>query len=92
MSRVIFPELDRVIEWSSERPLLHCLLEAGLTISHICDGDGACGTCRIEVLEGWQNLSPRTPDEVSKEVEAPYRLSCQTRARGDVAVRVAKID
>jgi ferredoxin len=72
--------------------MLQCAKEMGIALSHVCGGDGACGTCRIEVIEGWENLSPPTPDETYKELEPPYRLSCQSRLIGDVVVRVAKID
>lgn len=64
----------------------------GVIISHVCGGDGACGTCRIEVLENWNFLTPPTPDETYKELEAPYRLSCQAKLIGDVIVKVAKVD
>jgi ferredoxin len=65
---------------------------SGIRVSHVCGGDGACGTCRIEVVEGWDHLTPQTPDEIYKELEAPYRLSCQCRLLGDVVVRVAPIE
>ena len=64
----------------------------GVRISHVCGGDGACGTCRVEVVEGADNLTEPTPDETYKEIEPPYRLGCQAKLRGDVIVKVAKIE
>ena len=64
----------------------------GVRVSRVCGGDGACGTCRIEVVEGANNLTPPTPDETYKELEPPYRLSCQCKLLGDVVVKVAKIE
>jgi ferredoxin len=46
----------------------------------------------VEVVEGWDNLTPPTPDETYKELEPPYRLSCQAKLLGDVVVKVAKIE
>ena len=92
MPRVRFIDREVEVEWPTERSLLQCILELGIEISHICGGDGACGTCRIEVVEGWNNLTPQTPDELSREVATPHRLSCQARVVGDVAVRIARIE
>lgn len=66
--------------------------ELGVRVSQVCGGDGACGTCRIEIVEGAGGLTPPTPDETYKEIEPPYRLSCQAKLVGDVIVKVAKIE
>lgn len=53
-----------------------------------CHGLGLCGTCVVEVLEGMENLTPRTKAENSKlkGLSPTLRLSCQCQVRGDVAV------
>ncbi len=79
-------------EFESERILLQCINSMQVKIGQVCGGDGACGTCRIEVVTGWENLTPQTPDETYKELEAPYRLSCQARLIGDVEFKIAKIE
>lgn len=54
-----------------------------------CGGNGQCGTCVVEVVEGLDHLSPRTTPEERhlKKKPATYRLSCQTKVNGDVTVR-----
>jgi ferredoxin len=54
-----------------------------------CSGNGQCGTCVVEIVEGAENLSPRTEAENRKLRRKPetYRLACQTKVLGDVAVR-----
>lgn len=54
-----------------------------------CGGLGQCGTCVMEVLEGAQNLSPRSDVEQVYLADRPasYRLSCRTTVLGDVTVR-----
>jgi len=49
-----------------------------------CGGNGQCGTCIVEVVEGMENLSERTPAEEQKLKKKPdsYRLSCQTIVNG----------
>lgn len=92
MPLVTFQDEARSCPCPSGKTLLQCALDMGVSVSHVCGGDGACGTCRIEVVEGWDGLSPQTPDETYKELDPPYRLSCQARVIGDVIVKVAKID
>ena len=53
---------------------------------------GRASVNAIEVVEGWNNLTPPTPDETYKELESPYRLSCQSKLIGDVVVKVAKVE
>ena len=92
MPRVIFVDEGKSGEFPVGKTLLSCAEEMKVSLSHVCGGDGACGTCRIEVVEGWSQLTPPTPDETYKELEEPYRLSCQARLQGDVVVKVAKIE
>ncbi len=92
MPRVTFADEDKSDECPGGKTLLACAELLGVRVSHVCGGDGACGTCRIEVLEGWANLTPPTPDETYKELDPPYRLSCQAKVTGDVVVKVAKIE
>jgi uncharacterized 2Fe-2S/4Fe-4S cluster protein (DUF4445 family) len=92
MPRVTFADAGKAAEVPTGKTLLFCAIDMGITISHVCGGDGACGTCRVEVVEGWDRMSPPTPDETYKEIETPYRLSCQCKILGDVIVKVAKIE
>ena len=54
-----------------------------------CGGLGQCGTCVMEVVEGAENLSPRSDVEEVYLADRPasYRLSCRTTVNGDVTVR-----
>jgi ferredoxin len=55
--------------------------------------EGDCGTCMMEVTEGWNNLS--TPsvleDKVLRDNMAGkhHRLACQAQVLGDVSVKPA---
>jgi ferredoxin len=53
-----------------------------------CGGYGQCGTCIVEIVEGMENLSPRTPveDKKLKKKPANYRLACQSLVNGPVSV------
>jgi ferredoxin len=54
-----------------------------------CGGYGQCGTCVVEVVEGMENLSPRTEVEDRKLKRKPdtYRLACQTLVKGPVSIK-----
>jgi ferredoxin len=92
MPKVVFQDQSKAGAFPAGETLLRCAEAIGVRISHICGGDGICGTCRVEVLHGWSSLSAMTPDETSKFLEPPYRLSCQAKLGGDVVVKVAHIE
>lgn len=48
--------------------------------------DGRCGSCRVKVIEGMENLSERTQNELDMGLseDEPYRLICQCRVKSDV--------
>jgi ferredoxin len=53
-----------------------------------CGGYGQCGTCIVNVLEGAENLSPKTDFEVRRLKRKPdtYRLACQVLVNGPVSI------
>ncbi|MGF1566907.1 MAG: 2Fe-2S iron-sulfur cluster-binding protein [Nodosilinea sp.] len=53
-----------------------------------CGGYGQCGTCVVDVVEGQENLSPRTAAEERKLKKWPAtcRLACQVKVQGPVSV------
>lgn len=54
-----------------------------------CGGYGQCATCIVEIVEGMENLSPRTAFEERKLKKKPaaYRLACQALVNGAVSVK-----
>jgi ferredoxin len=59
-----------------------------------CRGNGMCGTCRVMVKKGMENLSPKTTIERLKLStmmsaighENEMRLACQVKVNGDCSV------
>lgn len=54
-----------------------------------CRGNGLCGECMMEVIEGAENLSPKTYREKKLNFKMRgkpdnFRLSCQCQVMGDV--------
>ncbi len=53
--------------------------------------DGRCGSCRVEIVEGRDNLSEFTQNEYDAGMteEEPYRLFCQCKVKsGLVKIRI----
>ena len=74
--------------------LLQAVVEAQLELSHYCGGMASCGTCRVEVLAGAENLSAMQGREEmvlgSRNVSSGARLGCQARMQGPVTVRIPR--
>jgi ferredoxin len=53
-----------------------------------CGGYGQCGTCVVDIVEGMENLSPKTAVEARKLKKRPEtcRLACQVLVNGAVTV------
>ncbi|MBI4384454.1 MAG: 2Fe-2S iron-sulfur cluster binding domain-containing protein [Nitrospinae bacterium] len=64
--------------------------EEGMGLTGTCEGNGDCGLCAISVVSGEDHLSPKSREEedLMKKMELPAgaRLSCQSRATGDIVV------
>jgi uncharacterized 2Fe-2S/4Fe-4S cluster protein (DUF4445 family) len=70
--------------------LADVILAAGILFDRPCAGRGTCGKCRMQVRGA---LSEPTPAELEnltpEELAQGIRLTCQTRAKGDVEVIAA---
>jgi adenylate cyclase len=74
-------------------PIGATLLEAceasGIPMDSACGGFAACNSCRVEVLEGGDHLSPRVTEEDPFLDGPDQRLGCQARILGDLSMRLA---
>jgi len=80
---VSVPVGSRVIETSEK---------VGASLIYGCR-EGDCGTCLMQVVEGWDNLSSPSviEDKVLRDTAAGrhQRLACQAQVLGDVTVKPA---
>ncbi|HEY5210083.1 MAG TPA: adenylate/guanylate cyclase domain-containing protein [Stellaceae bacterium] len=83
-------------EMPVDRTVLAAVQEAGVPIASACGGNGQCSTCRVWVVSGLENCSPRSEIEaaLAAKLRLPdhLRLACQTRATGDVTLRRLVLD
>lgn len=77
--KVVCNQRDEVeVTFTKEVSILNALLGIGIPLSAVCGGNGLCGKCKIQVLEG--ELPITKADETyftSKELEKGYRLACK---------------
>jgi Na+-transporting NADH:ubiquinone oxidoreductase subunit F len=69
--------------------VLGTLQSQGIFLSSACGGSGSCGQCRCQVPDGGGNILPTEIGFFSrKQVQAHWRLGCQTKVRNDMAIQV----
>jgi ferredoxin len=68
--------------------LMDAIHETGLGLGQSCDGIALCGFCRVQILEGSENLSPMGSEEerilASMHADDDERLACCATVRGPV--------
>lgn len=62
-------------------PIKGSCMELGVPFS--CE-DGICGTCMIDIIEGEENLSNLTPQEIDLMRDKKHRLACQCKIKGGI--------
>ncbi|MCD6409292.1 MAG: DUF4445 domain-containing protein [Candidatus Verstraetearchaeota archaeon] len=74
------------------KTILDAALKADVDLAALCGGKGFCGKCQVVVVEGSENLSPLTEVErkhlSAEKLELGFRLACQAKVYGDVAVKI----
>ena len=80
MAKLIFKQTEEEIDLSDDSPIAEACEEAGVPFA--CT-EGVCGTCVIEVVEGKENLTSPTQEEMDflGEGTCGERLACQCRIK-----------
>jgi ferredoxin len=91
MPTIRFVTTDKAVDFDDgdDVNLLRVAIRRECGVPYKC-ASGNCGTDRVRVVEGAENLEParrRERETLGEELlAAGYRLACQTYVRGDVAV------
>ena len=78
------------IECNAGDNLLELARRANVAIDAPCSGNGSCGKCRVQLLEG-QLDSIKSRHISDEEYNAGWRLSCNSKVVGDCTVLVPDI-
>lgn len=69
--------------------VLSVLMSNEIYLPSACGGQGTCGMCDCQVLEGGGSILPtETGFFTRKEQQNNWRLGCQVKVRGDITVQV----
>jgi ferredoxin len=90
MSNIHFKTTDKKVsfEEGTDTNLLRASIRYEGGVPYKCGG-GLCGTCKVFVEEGAENLTDIKKHEVARLgglTQQGYRLACQTFAKGDCQV------
>jgi ferredoxin len=88
---------DQAVEVKEGDILYDSLLDQGIELPHGCLS-GSCGACKVEVLEGSENLaSPgvieqNTITDIKIDIKnlKDIRLSCRAKVMGDITIKPIK--
>ncbi|MBA2405785.1 MAG: (2Fe-2S)-binding protein [Bdellovibrionales bacterium] len=105
MPIVSIRDTDKTFDVKEGEILYDSICDRGYELPHGCLS-GSCGACRVEVLEGKENLIPAgvienntieaLKDEFKKVhgeeflINKEIRLSCRAKVTGDVTIRPIK--
>jgi ferredoxin len=69
--------------------ILGTALRGGVRLMHVCGARTLCGTCRVKIVAGTENLTPMSAGErfslrYHLSVSPRVRLACQARIEGPI--------
>ena len=84
------------VNFDEKTNLLELLNANDIGISQSCDGNGICTTCRVYLIEGGENVSPKSEIEIEhasdRGFSANERLCCQTEVSGSIEIKIPETE
>lgn len=76
-----FKSENKKVFFEDEVSLLDVALKNKVDLDHSCGGSGSCGTCRVKITSGLEDLEPRNDVEQAMADDRGFaedeRLACQ---------------
>ncbi|MGD0338907.1 MAG: 2Fe-2S iron-sulfur cluster-binding protein [Bacteroidota bacterium] len=90
MPVVSFIRLNKRKKIASGATLIAAANRSGIPIRQSCGGEGACGWCKVRIVEGADNLAEPSLSERKlmreKKFSADERAACRAKIFGDVGI------
>ena len=78
---------EKDVEVAAGGSLLNAMATSGIFLPSACGGKGSCGQCRCQVDEGGGEILPTETVHFSrKQMKDNWRLGCQVKVKGDMAI------
>jgi ferredoxin len=89
MPTVTFGPTGKAIEVDKDTNILRMSIRYEGSVPYKCGG-GICGTCKVKIVDGQDNVSKVMKKEINKlgqeKIDEGFRLACQTFVTGDVTL------
>ncbi len=80
---------DKELVVESGNNLLSTLGDKGIFLPSACGGGGACGMCRVQVLDGGGDILPTEVNFFTRrQQQEHWRLACQVKVKQDMKIQV----
>ena len=80
---------DKELTVESGNNLLSTLGDKGIFLPSACGGGGACGMCRVQVLDGGGDILPTEVNFFTRrQQQEHWRLACQVKVKQDMKIQV----
>lgn len=87
--KVTFLPEQEEVEIEDGTTLLQAAEQAGIRLNTLCGGEGLCGECRLQVVDGEAQADKNAIGFFSKdELQKGFVLACQTKVEDDLQVTV----
>ena len=80
-------EPDALVSAAAGENLLKVARRAGIAVNAPCSGNGSCGKCLVQLVEGDLD-SPKSFYISDTDYAEGWRLACLSRVAGDATVRL----
>lgn len=80
-------EPDVLVSAAAGENLLKVARRAGIAVNAPCSGNGSCGKCLVQLVEGHLD-SPKSFYISDTDYVEGWRLACLSRVAGDATVRL----
>lgn len=80
-------EPDALVSAAAGENLLKVARQAGIAVNAPCSGNGSCGKCLVQLVEGHLD-SPKSFYISDTDYAEGWRLACLSRVAGDATVRL----
>ncbi len=91
MPQIIIRPSDHAFECAADETVLAAAMRADLILPYGCR-NGACGTCKGEILDGRVDYGPHQPSTLTDdEKRAGFALFCCARPLSDLTIKVREV-